>query len=103
LPDLNVCSGLSASPAKTVADYLKEQDTEIFIQMADHWIDFVSEIERLPLPDKPVTSVAFHMLVYSPDTPPSPDHEHASVSTEERFILKLKTALAQLPIFLRIA
>ena len=105
LPDLNVCSGLSSSPAKTVADYLREQDTEMLIQMADHWIDFVSEMERLPLSDKPVTSIAFHMLVYSPDTPPSPNPEHADLLTsiEERFILKLKTALAQLPIFLRIA
>jgi Fe-S-cluster containining protein len=105
LPDLNICSGLSSSPAKTVAEYLREQDTEIFIQMADHWINFVSEMERLPLSDKPVTSVAFHMLVYSPDTPSSPDPAQSDslTSTEERFILKMKTALAQLPIFLRIA
>jgi len=45
---------------------------QMLIQMADHWIDFVSEMERLPLSDKPVTSIAFHMLVYSPDTPPAP-------------------------------
>jgi len=104
LPELNVCSGLSTKPAKTVADYLKDQDTNVMIKMADRWIDFVSEMERLPLADKPVTSVAFHMLVYSPDTPPAPGSESVDVSSsaEERFVLKLKTALVKLPIFLRL-
>ena len=105
LPELNVCSGLSSSPSKSVADYLKDQDTEVLIKMADHWIAFVSEMERLPLADKPVTSIAFHLLVYSPDTPPVPDTVNVdlSLSAEERFILKLKTAQAKLPIFLRLS
>ena len=65
----------------------------------------MNEIERLPLPDKPVTSIAFHMLVYSPDTPPVPSNENADEITlpEERFLLRLETALDQLPRFLRAA
>jgi Fe-S-cluster containining protein len=102
LPELNVCSGLSLASARTVADYYREQDVALHFRMADSWIDFVNKIERNPLPDKPVTSVAFHMLVYSPDTPPVPSNENAvfSTSLEERFLLRLETALDQLPRFL---
>jgi hypothetical protein len=104
LPDLNVCTGLSASPARTVAEYLREQETAVFIQMADHWISFVSDMERLPLPDKPVTSIAFHMLVYSPDTPHAPGKRNADPETsmEDTMIMKLETAREKLPAFLRL-
>jgi hypothetical protein len=86
-----------------VADYLTTQDTALHIRMADQWIEFVNEIEQLSFADKPVTSVAFHLFVYSPDTPPVPTSENADAITslEERFILRLKTALTQLPRFLR--
>jgi hypothetical protein len=47
-----------------------------------------------------VTSVAFHMLVYSPDTPPAEGRIDPSLSLEERFILRLKTAGEKLPRFL---
>jgi hypothetical protein len=75
----------------------------VHVRMADAWIGFVNAMELLPLPDKPVTSVAFHMLVYSPDTPPVPSHENADAVTsqEERFLLRLETARDQLPRFLR--
>ena len=103
LPGRNLCEGLAPEPARTVGDYLKKQDTAQHISMADRWIEFVNEIERLQLPDKPVTSVAFHLFVYSPDTPPVPSSANADAITslEERFILRLETALAQLPRFLR--
>jgi hypothetical protein len=102
LPERNVCAGLSQSPAKTVSDYLDEQDTALLITMADRWIEFVTDSERLPLPDAPVTSVAFHMLVYSPDTPPARGPVDPSLSLEDRFILRLATAGEQLPAFLRL-
>jgi Fe-S-cluster containining protein len=101
LPELNVCTGLSTHSSKTVADYLRDQDTAVHIAMADWWIEFVNDMERLPLPDRPVTSVAFHMLVYSPDTPPSVEQSGTVLSAEDRFLLRLKTALTQLPRFLR--
>jgi Fe-S-cluster containining protein len=103
LPGRNLCEGLVPEPARTVADYLKTQDTALQIRMADRWIEFVNEIEQLSLSDKPVTSVAFHLFVYSPDTPPVPTSENADAITspEERFILRLETALVQLPRFLR--
>ena len=104
LPELNVCSGLDSSSSKTVADYLRTQNTALFTTMADAWIEFVSHIEQLPLADAPVTSVAFHMLVYSPDTPPAPS-EHiidSTASPEERFLQRLKTAREQLPRFLKL-
>jgi Fe-S-cluster containining protein len=100
LPQLNVCSGLAASPGKTVSEYLREQDTSVFMQMADRWIEFVNEIELHPLPDKPVTSIAFHMLVYSPDTPPAVGHVDPAVDLEGRFLMRLATARQQLPRFL---
>lgn len=102
LPELNVCSGLNPSASMNVADYLRAQDTALFMTMADHWIEFVSHIEQLPLADAPVTSVAFHMLVYSPDTPPAPSGHmiDPGASPEERFLLRLKTAREQLPHFL---
>jgi Fe-S-cluster containining protein len=101
LPEVNRCSGLVPAPSKTVAVYLQEQDTALFIEMADRWIEFASDIERLPLQDTPVTSVAFHMLVYSPDTPPSPGQVDESSTREERFLLRLSTAREQLPRFLK--
>jgi len=103
LPGRNICTGLAPEPARTVGDYLKTQDVALQIRMADRWIEFVNEIELLPLPDKPVTSVAFHMLVYSPDTPPVPGSGNADAITspEERLILRLETALLQLPRYLR--
>jgi Fe-S-cluster containining protein len=103
LPGRNFCDGLVPEPARTVGDYLKTQDTAQHIRMADRWIEFVNEIELMSLADKPVTSVAFHLFVYSPDTPPVPASENADAITspEERFILRLETALVQLPRFLR--
>ena len=101
LPDRNRCSGIEPEPARTLADYLREQDTETHVRMADAWIEFVTEAERLNLPDKPVTSVAFHMLVYSPDTPPSTDTAHTAATHEERFLLRLATARRKLPQFLK--
>ena len=103
LPDRNICTGLAPSPAGTVGEYLTSQDTEAYIAMADRWIEFVSEVELLPLPDKPVTSVAFHMLVYSPDTPPAASPDDLPASLEDRFQLRLATARRQLPRFLRTA
>ena len=100
-PELNICSGLAPSPSRTVAEYLASQDVDVQIRMADLWIEFVSEMERLPLPDKPVTSIAFHMLVYSPDTPPALENSDAVISLEERFSLRLTTARKQLPRFLK--
>ena len=101
LPDRNLCSGLVPEPLRNLDDYLREQDTETFIEMADRWIDFVEEMERLHFPDEPVTSVAFHMLVYSPDTPPSDRPAAPSASEQERFLLRLTTARRKLPQFLR--
>jgi Fe-S-cluster containining protein len=103
LPELNVCSGLSFSSGMNVAEYLHAQDTALHMDMADHWIDFVSSMELLPLSDKPVTSVAFHMLVYSPDTPPSDGPSDSASTQEDRFLLRLATARRQLPRFLRLA
>ena len=97
LPDRNICRGLAASPDRTLADYLCAQETKTQIEMADRWIDFVTEMEELGLPDRPVTSVAFHMLVYSPDTPPSVDAEQTPASPEERFLLRLATARRKVP------
>ena len=102
LPELNICSGLSSSSGYTVADYLRNQDTALYMGMADRWIEFVSEIEKMPLPDKPVTSVAFHMLVYSPDTPPSTATADPDATLEDRFLLRLATARELLPRFLRL-
>jgi Fe-S-cluster containining protein len=102
LPEVNRCSGLVPTPAKTVAAYLQEQGTSLFIEMADCWIEFVSGIERLSLQDSPVTSVAFHMLVYSPDTPPNPGQVNEALSVEEGFLLRLSTAKEQLPRFLKL-
>ena len=101
-PELNVCTGLAPSPAGTVAEYLTGQDVDMQIRMADRWIEFVSEIEKLPLPDKPVTSVAFHMLVYSPDTPPAHGHVDSGLSLEDSFLLRLTSAKEQLPRFLHL-
>ncbi len=102
-PELNICAGLREEPAGTVGDYLASQDVDLQIRMADHWIDFVSEIETQPLPDAPVTSVAFHMLVYSPDTPPAAGTFDPGLSLEDRFLLRLTTARMQLPRFLSTA
>lgn len=101
LPGRNLCAGLAAAPRRTLADYLKEQDTETQVRMADVWIEFVEDMERAGLPDAPVTSVALHMLVYSPDTPPSDDGAAAPASPEDRFRLRLATARRKLPRFLR--
>jgi len=101
LPDRNRCTGLVPAPARTLADYLREQDTEKQVSMADAWIEFVTDTERLRFPDKPVTSVAFHMLVYSPDTPPTSDPSHSPATPEERFLLRLATARKKLPQFLK--
>lgn len=67
LPPRNLCSAVMSNPRKTVADYIMEQGAEPFIAMADRWIEFVLRMEGLSLPDRPITSVAFHLLVYSPD------------------------------------
>lgn len=102
LPEVNRCTGLVSAPSRTVAAYLQDQDTDLFIEMADHWIEFVSDMERLPLQDAPVTSVVFHMLVYSPDTPPAAGYADPSASLEDRFLLRLTTAKEQLPRFLKL-
>jgi len=102
LPDRNLCAGLVSAPAKALTDYLREQDTETQIRMADVWIRFVTDMEGLHLPDKSVTSVAFHMLVYSPDTPPSSDPANIPASPEERFLLRMETARKKLPELLKI-
>jgi Fe-S-cluster containining protein len=101
-PELNVCSGLAPAPGGTVGEYLLSQDVDLQIRMADYWIEFVSGIECLPLPDAPVTSVAFHMLVYSPDTPPALGVIGSDLSLEDRFLLRLATAKEQLPRFLHL-
>ena len=103
LPGRNICDGLEHAPALTVADYLKTQDTALHFTMADRWIEFVNEMELLPLPDKPVTSVAFHMLVYSPDTPAAAGPSAPAASLEDRYLLRLATARQKLPAFLRSA
>jgi Fe-S-cluster containining protein len=101
LPDRNRCAGLVPAPARTLADYLREQDTETQVSMADAWIEFVTDMECLHFPDKPVTSIAFHMLVYSPDTPPTSDASPLAATPEERFLLRLATARQKLPQFLK--
>jgi len=102
-PDMNVCSGAVPSRERTVSDYLKMQDVDGYVRMADAWIEFVSEIERLPLQDSPVTSVAFHLLVYSPDTPPAQGAIDPALSLEDRFLLRLATARGSLPRFLKLS
>jgi Fe-S-cluster containining protein len=101
LPDRNRCSGLVASPTRTLKEYLREQDTETLVRMADVWITFVEDMERADLPDAPVTSVAFHLLVYSPDTPPTDDGSRVPSGPEERYLLRLATSRQKLPEFLR--
>jgi hypothetical protein len=101
LPDRNRCAGIDPAPARTLADYLREQDTETQVSMADAWIEFVTDMELLHFPDKPVTSIAFHMLVYSPDTPPTSDASPSAATPEERFLLRLATARQKLPQFLK--
>lgn len=101
LPDRNLCAGLAPSPSRTLSDYLREQDADTLIEMSDRWIEFVSDMEKFGLPDKPVTSVAFHMLVYSPDTPPSDEKIEMPLSPEERFLLRLATARRKIPQFLK--
>jgi len=103
LPEVNRCSGLVSAPSWTVAGYLEEQDAALYSEMADRWIEFVSAMERLPLQDTPLTSVAFHMLVYSPDTPPGPGNVDEITSLEQRYLLRLATAKEQLPRFLKLS
>src|SRR3990170_2250818 len=100
LPGRNRCAGLVHAPARTVADYLRDQDTKISIEMADKWIEFVSAMEKWRFPDRPVTSIAFHMLVYQPDAPSVLPHSGPVASLEERFLLRLATARKDLPRFL---
>lgn len=101
LPDRNICAGLLPSPTRTLDSYLQEQGTETQIAMADAWISFVTDMEAIGLPDRDVTSVAFHMLVYSPDTPPSDDGASPPDAAEDRFLLRLATARRKLPKFLK--
>ncbi|MHB8843561.1 MAG: YkgJ family cysteine cluster protein [Nitrospirota bacterium] len=102
LPERNLCSGLVPGATRTLGEYLKEQDTETQVRMADAWIEFVTAMEQLHLPDKPVTSVAFHLLVYSPDTPPAADLAQGPSEPEKRFLLRISTARHKLPRFLKI-
>jgi Fe-S-cluster containining protein len=99
LPGRNRCAGLVHAPARTVAEFLKDQNTQIYIKMADTWIEFVSEMEKLRFPDRPVTSIAFHMLVYQPDTPVI-RHSGPAGSLEECCLQRLATARKELPRFL---
>ncbi len=101
LPERNRCAGLLPSPTRTLAEYLEGQGAATQILMQDRWIEFVTDMEQFGFPDKPVTSVAFHMLVYSPDTPPSRDPFAVPDSVEDRFLLRLETARKSLPRFLR--
>lgn len=101
LPERNRCEGLAAGDDSTLADYLNAQDTKTYIAMADLWIAFVSAMEERSLPDRPVTSVAFHMLVYHPDAPPAP--ASPDQAPEERFRLKLAAAAHALPLFLKLS
>jgi Fe-S-cluster containining protein len=101
LPDRNICAGLIPSPTRTLAHYLDDQDTKVQIEMADRWIEFVNEMETLGFPDQPVTSVAFHLLVYSPDTPPSDDRTRSAPTPEERFLLRIETGRRKLSQLLR--
>ncbi|HTF99530.1 MAG TPA: YkgJ family cysteine cluster protein [Nitrospirota bacterium] len=101
-PELNICPGLAPDPLHTVADYLRVQDTDLLVHMADQWIEFVNDMERMPLPDRAVTSVAFHLLVYSPDTPPAPAASAELSSIEDVFLLRLDSARSQIPRFLKI-
>lgn len=103
LPDRNVCSGLVPSPSRTLERYLAEQETAVHTGMADHWISFVTDMEALDLPDRPLTSVAFHQLVYSPDAPPVDDRSPVPADAEGRFLLRLATARRILPRFLRLS
>lgn len=103
LPKQNHCEGLVPVPRHTVADYLASQNVDNLIRMADRWIEFVSALEQLTLPDAPVTSVAFHMLVYSPDTPPAKGQLETTLSLEDTFLLRLSTAQEQLPKFLKLS
>jgi hypothetical protein len=78
LPEVNRCSGLVPAPSRTVAAYLQEQDTALFIEMAI--ADRVRvDIERLPLQTPSIQRL--HTLVYSPDTPPT--GKVAVISVEE--------------------
>lgn len=101
LPAVNTCGRMASSPQRTVADYLAAQDVDKQMQMADRWIEFVSAVECFSLQDAPVTSVAFHLLVYSPDTPPVTGRTDPSLSLEDTFILRITTARQQLPRFLK--
>jgi len=101
LPDRNQCTGLVAAPEQTLDEYLCEQDTDAQIRMADVWIAFVTDMEGFHFPDKSVTSVAFHLLVYSPDTPPSSGTAPVPGTPEERFLLRMETARRKLPEFLK--
>jgi len=101
-PGINACGGIASAPSQTVADYLRSQNVDMQLRMADRWIEFVSTLEHFTIEDAPVTSVAFHMLVYSPDTPPAPGSIDPALSTEERFVLRLETAASQLPRLLRL-
>jgi Fe-S-cluster containining protein len=101
LPERNLCTGLVTAPARNLDDYLREQDTETQIRMADAWIEFVTDMEALHFPDKSVISVAFHLLVYSPDTPPSSDPSNTPGFPEELFLLRMATARQKLPQFLK--
>lgn len=100
LPTRNICIGVSKQAGGSVAEYLSKQDVGIYMDMADIWIGFVSEIERLGLPDRPVTSVAFHLLIYSPDAALPAGFEGKELLTEERFVLKLENAKRDLVRFL---
>jgi hypothetical protein len=100
LPVRNRCAGLVQAPSRNVAEYLKDQNTQIYIEMADAWIEFVSAMEKWRFPDRPVTSIAFHMLVYQPDATPVARHSGPAASLEERFLLRLAAARKELPRFL---
>ncbi len=101
LPERNACGGLVPARSGSVRDYLALQETPLHMEMADRWIEFVSEMERTGLPDKPVTSIAFHLLVYSPDTPPEAGNRYSGASLEERFLARLVTAQKNLARYLR--
>lgn len=103
LPPRNACVGIIKDNERTVADYLRDQDIHTYIQMADRWIEFVSRMENIRLPDRPVTSVAFHLLVYSPDTPPFAGARGQALDQQESFMLRLANAEKELPRFLNTA
>ncbi len=98
LPERNMCAGLVNPSERTISDYLRENDTRTYLEMADRWIEFSTDMESLGLPDRPVTSVAFHMMVYSPGVQTA-GAGVINLSHEDAFLKRLAHAREQMPRF----